>query len=71
MWSKQSSGTRAADECVTDVLVAMAIYSFYIMIRKEKRPMHIPASYRLTVRTRYILSLLLPFFLYLTCIQFL
>ena len=26
------------------------IYLFYIIIRKEKRPIHIPASYRLTVR---------------------
>ena len=25
------------------------IYLFYIMIRKEKRPIHIPASYHLTV----------------------
>ena len=27
-----------------------AIYLFYTMIRKEKRPIHIPASYRLTGR---------------------
>ena len=30
------------------------IYLFYKMIRKEKRPIHIPASYRMTVR-RFVL----------------
>ena len=61
---KQWSGARAARECVTDVCHILTssviyywtnprqrgIYLFYTMIRKVQTPIHIPASYRLTVR---------------------
>ena len=58
------------------------IYLFYTMIRKEKRPIHIPASYRLTVWGFVLVYAVLTvananfrlcssIFLYLTCIQFL
>ena len=58
------------------------IYFFYTMIRKDKRPIHIPALYRLTVRRfvlvwafflspkRYISSLLLLFFFILLVYSF-
>ena len=58
------------------------IYLFYTMIRKENRPIHIPASYRLTVWGFVLVYAVLTvpnanfrlcssIFLYLTCIQFL
>ena len=58
------------------------IYLFYTMIRKEKRPIHIPASYCLTVRglglvSAFFKSLMLlfvsasSFLLYPTCMEFL
>ena len=58
------------------------IYLFYTMIRKEKRPIHIPALYRLTVRglalvqaffksqTLLFVSAFSLFFLYISRTQF-